>query len=76
MKIVGFHWDHHSSVALLDDTEIRTCASEKRFTHVNNDSRTRPLVRTESPHGETNEAGNNAPRAFGGYRRSHRLHYS
>ena len=50
MKIVGFQWDYHSSVALLDDTEIPACASEERFTHVKNDPRTRPLFRTESPH--------------------------
>lgn len=39
MKIVGFHWDHHSSVALLEDTTITACVAEERFTRIKNESR-------------------------------------
>lgn len=39
MKIIGFHWDHHSSVALLDGREIVACVSEERFSRLKNDSR-------------------------------------
>jgi len=39
MKILGFHWDHQSSAALLDGKEITACVSEERYSRVKNDSR-------------------------------------
>lgn len=37
MKIIGFHWDHLSSVALLDGERITACVGEERFSGVKND---------------------------------------
>jgi len=39
MKIIGFHWDHNSSVALLEENQVIACVSEERFSRVKNDSR-------------------------------------
>jgi len=37
VKIIGFHWDHLSSVALLQGREITACVAEERFSGVKND---------------------------------------